>query len=140
MNDSENLTDKIATSNGDKPFKFKTTQALKQGIDSYFADPSTKPWCMAGLAVHLGTTRCTLLDYRGRNGYDKLIIAAKAKIEAATEQLLMKEKGPHPGGVIFNLANNYGRWYQKTEQKTELKVEGQIGVSINWVKKDASSC
>lgn len=76
------------------------------------------PYTITGLALALGTTRRTLLDYEDEYGkempeYSHTIKAAKTKIENFNEQMLF---GPSPTGTIFNLKNNYG-WRDKTEQE-----------------------
>ena len=79
------------------------------------------PYTITGLALALGTTRQTLLEYEGEiEGRDDkdpafadTIKAAKTRIEHFTEQMLF---GPSPTGTIFNLKNNYG-WKDKSEQE-----------------------
>jgi hypothetical protein len=77
-------------------------------------------YTITGLAIALGTTRQTLLEYEGEVSgrdskdprYADTIKDAKTKIEAYWEQKLAS---PSPTGTIFNLKNNYG-WKDKTEQ------------------------
>lgn len=107
-------------------FQFDTPQELQELVDKYFSTPESKPWTMSGLALALNIDRGTLLDYKNRNGYGKIVNAAKAKIEVQVEQMLLTKGGPNPAGVIFNLANNYKEhWHQKQEQ--DIQVSGKEG-------------
>lgn len=71
------------------------------------------PYTITGLALALGTTRRTLLDYEEKDEFSHTIKEAKTRIEHFTEQMLFS---PSPTGTIFNLKNNYG-WQDKTEQE-----------------------
>ena len=72
------------------------------------------PYTITGLALALGTTRRTLIDYEeSSDEYSHTIKKAKTKIEHFNEQMLFS---PSPTGTIFNLKNNYG-WKDKTEQE-----------------------
>lgn len=85
------------------------------------------PYTITGLAMHLTTTRQTLLEYEGEvEGREKspeyadTIKAAKLKCENFNEQQLY---GPSPTGTIFNLKNNYG-WRDQTQQ--DLTHSGNV--------------
>ena len=111
--------------------KYRTVAELQAMVDKYFAEEDI--YTISGLAVALGTNRVTLLDYKSRSGYGKVITEAKAKVEAFVEKRLL-DKGYNAAGAIFNLCNNYGRWHQKQEQN--LNVGGQadnpIKININF--------
>ncbi|HJQ07983.1 MAG TPA: terminase small subunit [Candidatus Saccharimonadales bacterium] len=95
--------------------------------DDYDQDPEIKlvrrmskqiPYTITGLALSLGTTRETLLEYEGEvegreksKEYADTIKAAKLKCQNYTELSLY---GTAPTGPIFSLKNNYG-WKDKTE-------------------------
>lgn len=86
--------------------------------------PAATP-TISALAVHLDTSRETLLDYEkgkhdnGENieGHDvqfsDTIKRAKQTIQSMTERLLV-DGGAHPSGIIFSLKNNYG-WKDRSE-------------------------
>ena len=116
------------------PFIFETPEQLQTAVDLYFQDPSTKPWRISGLADYLQVTRKCLLEYRHRSAYESILVRAKTKIESAIEAYLLERGGPAPGGVIFNLCNNFESWHQKQEQ--DLNVGGQqdnpIRVNVNF--------
>jgi hypothetical protein len=113
------------------PMRWKTHQELQALVDAYFERETT--WTMSGLALALNTSRATLLDYKGRNGYAHIINTAKAKIEEFVEKKLL-ERGLSPAGPIFNLCNNYKNWHQKQEQ--DLNIGGQannpIRINVNF--------
>jgi DNA-packaging protein gp3 len=139
-----------------KPLKFKTVKELQNKIDAYFEScyeeiwkkdaegvwqPVTdkdgnilksmvKPMTVTGLALALGTTRETLLDYEDREEYSDTIKRAKLMCENFAEEQLFTSK--NTAGVIFNLKNNYKRWVdkqevdQKTEQTFSIKLPGDL--------------
>ncbi len=153
---------------GGRPLKFKSAKALRAAIDEYFAScydykrdmfgnrlvdktaeknvDGSEPYVMVkakaftvtGLAVHLGTTRETLLDYE-KGKYDEreeltpeqvkankqikkfsdTIKQAKLRCYEDTEQYLFRSGTAT--GAIFSLKNNYG-WVDKTITETEDPV------------------
>jgi len=136
--------DKKKRSNAGRPLKFKSAAELQKKIDEYFEScfeevwtqdeegkwnpvldrhgnvlkKQVRPFTISGLAVHLGTTRRTLLDYEERDDeYSHTIKAAKQKIESFTEEQLFTNR--NTTGVIFNLKNNYG-WTDKSEVDTNI--------------------
>jgi hypothetical protein len=150
---------------GGRPLKFKSVKALQAKIDDYFdscydyqldgfgnrivdqgagkdeeGNPyyvlkKVKAFTVTGLALHLETTRETLMDYeKGKydddgnlteeqakankkiDRFSDTIKAAKLRCYDDTEQYLYR-----PGtatGAIFSLKNNYG-WVDKTVTETE---------------------
>lgn len=138
-----------------RPLKFQTVKELKKAINDYFEslfEPRFDMWgnpvmnkktgeqmmkkskvaTVTGLAVALGTTRETLLDYElGKHDgkdltveqlaeneqiedFSDTIKEAKLRIYSDTEQQLYQGKAV---GAIFSLKNNYG-WKDKTEVET----------------------
>lgn len=63
------------------------------------------PYTITGLALHLKTTRDTLLDYQDREEFSDTIKDAKLKCEQYAERMLYS--GKNVAGSIFNLKNNY---------------------------------
>lgn len=114
-----------------RKLKYKTVEELQALVDNYFATETI--YTISGLAVALGTNRVTLLDFKHRSGYGRVINEAKAKVEAFVESRLL-DKGYNAAGAIFNLCNNYGRWHQKQEQ--DLNIGGQannpIRINVNF--------
>lgn len=115
-----------------RPPKWNSVEELQNQIEAYFLslqDPDKpgvylRPPTITGLALALGTTRQTLLEYEGevegRDNKDKrfadAIKEAKVKCEQWVEENAMLGKA-NATFSIFNLKNNYG-WKDKTE--TEL--------------------
>lgn len=138
------MADEKKRNKGGRPLKFKSAKELQQKIDEYFEscyeerwvrDDETgewkpvydrhgniikdqvRPFTITGLAVFLGTTRETLLDYEDRDEFSYTIKAAKQRIENFTEEQLFTNR--NTTGVIFNLKNNYG-WTDKSEVDTNI--------------------
>lgn len=84
-----------------------------------------KPYTISGLALALGTSRRTLLDYEQRNDdFSHTIKKAKARCEEFAEEQLFTSK--NTAGVIFNLKNNYESWVDKQEQKIDATVTKKL--------------
>lgn len=81
------------------------------------------PYTITGLAVFLGTSRETLIDYQGRKEFSDTIKEAKDKCENFVELSLLDK---NPTGAIFNLKNNYG-WKDKTE--VDNNISGGVSIS-----------
>jgi hypothetical protein len=143
---------------GGRPLKFKSVKKLQKQIDAYFEScydyardmwgnrwidkeagldengnpyyvkKKVKAFTITGLAIALGTTRNTLLEYENSKYDDReelteeqaktnaqiekfsnTIKAAKQKCYEDTEQYLFRG---HATGAIFSLKNNYG-WVDK---------------------------
>jgi hypothetical protein len=139
-----------------RPLKFKSVKELQLKIDEYFEscyetvviknkkgnsilneDGTEKtekrlirPFTITGLALHLDTTRDTLLDYEKKDGFSDTIKKAKLRIENFAEEQLFN--GKNPAGVIFNLVNNYSRWSNKQEIKNEMATPlGGLDINIH---------
>jgi hypothetical protein len=129
-----------------RPLKFKSSMELQNKIDEYFEScfeeqwyenkdgkwiPVTdrhgqvvkeqvKPFTITGLALYLGTSRQTLLNYEDKDEYFDTIRAAKTKIESFVEESLWKPK--IATGVMFNLKNNFG-WVDKSEVDSNVNMK-----------------
>jgi hypothetical protein len=94
-----------------------------------------KPYTITGLAVFLGTSRQTLINYQDKDGqFFDTIKGAKDRIENFWEKELL---GAHATGPIFNLKNNY-EWKDKTEQEVKHGGDVQFVNVVPRPKKDAS--
>lgn len=148
---------------GGRPMKFTDPDELQREIDNYFAlcDPHTerrlvdnnrqkpngekiwdkeevmteqKPYLVSGLAVHLGTNRTSLFNYRKVDHYpkdfdpeirDRLIASiegAFARIEAYMEEQLYKGNS---NGAKFALTNNY-KWVEKVASDDKAKTQSEL--------------
>jgi hypothetical protein len=129
-----------------RPLKFKSAMELQSKIVEYFEScfeeqwyenkdgkwiPVTdrhgqvvkeqvKPFTITGLALYLGTSRQTLLNYEDKDEYFDTIRAAKTKIESFVEESLWKPK--IATGVMFNLKNNFG-WVDKSEVDSNVNMK-----------------
>ena len=91
-----------------------------------FVMEQVKPFTVTGLAVFLGTTRDTLMDYEKKYGdkFSDTIKKAKQAIYAFTEESLFTNK---PTGPIFSLKNNYD-W----KDRKELTGKDGGAIEIRW--------
>lgn len=112
-----------------RPLKY-TVEELEKKINDYFeyCDKTGKPYTVTGLAVFLGTSRETLLDYEGRPAFTDAIQKAKEKCKAYAEEYLFS--GKNPTGAIFSLTNNYG-WVNKQHQQVDADIKGGVQVLFN---------
>ena len=113
-----------------RKLKFDNPEDLQEKITRYFevTARAERPPTLSGLALFLGTTRWTLLDYiesfkGGGNSVraqcGEMLVLAKAQIEAwLEEELVTRAK---PGGIQFALANGYAGW-----GKQQVKVEAEV--------------
>jgi hypothetical protein len=136
-----------------RPLKFKSAKELQKKIDEYFescfeewwyqdkqgnwhqnldrnGEPlkiQKRPFTISGLALHLGTSRQTLINYEEKQEYFDTIKNAKARIENYTEEQLFNAEAKNMTGIIFNLKNNYGQW----ADKQELEHSGDVAFVVN---------
>ena len=83
---------------------------------------------MAGLCNFLGITKQTLSDYHQREGFSDLVKAARQRVEAQVEELLLYEKAG--AGAIFWL-KNHGGYVDRTEHTGENGGPLQIILDTN---------
>lgn len=139
---------------GGRPLKIKTLEELQKKIDEYFeycdnrlvqgydnktneqfAYISPEPYTMSGLALSLGISRRTLINYKRRYGFFPTIKKAKRKVEADMERRLL-DRNTFTPGLIFALKNNY-QWKDKLEQ--DVTSKGKAIQVVDWAsvaKKD----
>lgn len=79
------------------------------------------PYTVSGLALALGTSRQTLVNYEERDRFFDTIKKAKLRVEEQVEQSMLKSNGV-VAGVIFNAKNNFD-WKDKTE--TDITSGGE---------------
>ena len=115
-----------------QPLAFKTVKELDDKVEEFFTsedafiinykdgeeDKIFAP-TMAGLALHLGVDRRTLVNYSNKEEYFPTIRKARARIESHLEKKLY---GNNVTGLIFNLKNNFD-WKDKTEvEQTNVEL------------------
>lgn len=106
---------------GGRPLKFKTPEELEAKGKAYFkaCDKNSQPYTITGLALSLGTTRQTLLEYEGevegREEKSKEFADTVKKLKTIVEEYAerMMYLGKNAAGPIFAL-KNFG-WSDKQE-------------------------
>jgi hypothetical protein len=93
-----------------RPRKWSSNKLLMEAIDEYFTSTPIEQWTITGLALSIGTTRNTLIDYENRREFTRTIKNAKQLVEHAYE-LSLRKNGR--AGDIFAL-KNFG-WQDKQE-------------------------
>jgi len=103
-----------------------TPGQLQRKVDSFFAqcDKKKEDYSITGLALYLGVSRVTLLNYSRTDRFYHIIEMAKLRCENLCEKKLLQ--GTPPTGAIFTLKNNYG-WSDKVE--IDQTIKGTISLS-----------
>lgn len=124
---------------GGRPLAFDSTEELEEKIDSYFTsdeaylinyrdgeEEKTFAPTMSGLALYLGVSRQTIVNYSNKEQFFDTINKARLKIESHIEKKLY---GNNVTGLIFNLKNNFS-WKDKTEvENTNVELSHE-----EWLK------
>jgi len=84
---------------------------------------------VTGLALYLGMSRLSLINYEGREEYVNIVKMGKARVETYLDQ---KTYSPNNNGVQFNLKNNFN-WKDKQE------IDHGGGLTVNIGNKDAGN-
>lgn len=94
----------------DYALKYKSEEELSKGIKEYFEDckKREKPYTMSGLAVWLGITRQTLVNYSHKDKFFPLIKKAKERVQAQIEENAI-DGTFNTTFAIFSLKANY-KW------------------------------
>lgn len=128
-----------------RPLRFDTVEDLDAAINAYFdmQDPhieerlvesgvndrgetiflkrkvmtEQKPYLVTGLALALGVSRQTLLNYRENEKFLDSVNAAVNRCQMYAESQLY---GPYANGAKFNLINNYRGKHQDWSDKQEI--------------------
>ena len=101
-----------------RPLKYESVEQLQKLIDEYFDTTDQGIQTITGLALHLDTSRETLMNYENRDEFFDTIKKAKDRIEHAYEMRGLKVGGAFD---IFRLKNM--GWKDKTEQEITASVE-----------------
>lgn len=112
------MSEDVARNPVGRPLKFRTPEELEQKIDDYFDNTHKDEWTWTGLALHLGTSRELLREYKERPEFVDTLKKALLKVENSYEIDLKKSGRP---GTIFAL-KNFG-WKDKTE--TDVTSNGE---------------
>ena len=118
-----------------KPLKFKTVEIFEKKVNEYF-EKGGRPvgkngdrlYTVTGLAVYLNIDRTSLWDYGNREGYDKILTMARARVENTMEELAMV--GIIDRSVtIFSLKNNF-KWTDRTEVELGTETHTTLNISV----------
>ena len=115
---------------GGRPIKFKSLEELQESIEEYFTKTPVEIQCITGLAVHLKTSRQTLMNYESKEEYFDAIKDAKDRIEFSYE--LRNIKRGVAGDIVA--LKNFG-WTDKIEQEITGKNGESIKFEDAWVSK-----
>jgi hypothetical protein len=96
-----------------RPAKFNSVAELQSKVEAYFkkCDQEHEPYTVTGLALALGTTRRTLVDYENDDEFSHTIKMAKTLCENYLERKALK--GDIPPAVGIFMLKNFG-WTDKT--------------------------
>lgn len=98
-----------------RPLRFNDAAGLELLIRQYLehCEIKDKPLTMSGLALWLGISRQTLVNYSYRDDFFDTISEARALVEADMEERMLANKS-NATASIFSLKNNF-KWTDKQE-------------------------
>lgn len=98
-----------------RPLRFNDAAGLELLIRQYleYCEVKDKPLTMSGLALWLGISRQTLVNYSYRDAFFDTISEARALVEADMEERMLANKS-NATASIFSLKNNF-KWTDKQE-------------------------
>lgn len=98
-----------------RPLRFNDAEGLELLIRQYLehCEVKDKPLTMSGLALWLGISRQTLVNYSYRDDFFDTISEARALVEADMEERMLANKS-NATASIFSLKNNF-KWTDKQE-------------------------
>ena len=129
---------------GGRPLTFKSVEELEEKIQAYydycdsrtaikidkygnrFEVPWPRPYTISGLALFIGCSRATLVNYSYKDEYFDAIMRARQKCEVFSEEQLFDG---NDRGAKFNLINNHG-WRDRQEVDLAADVDAQINVKF----------
>lgn len=115
-----------------RPLKFEDKETLDKAIQSYFDITPKEEWTWTGLALHLDTSRQTLVEYKERPEFVDSIKKGLEMVENSYE-LDLKKHGRT--GTIFALKNF--DWKDKVEQELS-NPDGNLK-SVTIIKTDGGT-
>lgn len=124
-----------------RPFgtrKYESVEELQSVIEEYFdfCDENEKPYTMSGLALALGISRQTLINYSKDENYFDTIKNAKQLVEMQLEENALSNK-TNSTFTIFNLKNNFN-WKDKTEVETNKEQLNKVEELLSKIKEEAN--
>ena len=112
-----------------RPAKFNSVAELQGKIEAYFkkCDQEGEPYTVTGLALALGTTRRTLLDYENDDEFSHTIKMAKTICENYLERKALKGEIPPAVGIF--MLKNFGWRDQPHFDQDDLPRRFTIAIS-----------
>lgn len=98
-----------------RPLAFSTVEELEEMIQKYYirCEEKEKPLTMSGLALWLGISRQTLVNYSYKDDFFDTINIARGMVQADMEERGLSGNS-NATMSIFSLKNNFG-WVDKQE-------------------------
>ena len=109
-----------------RPLKY-SLEEITELIEDYFLVTPIETQTITGLALHLDTSRETLMNYEERDEFFATIKKAKDRIDHAYEMRGLKVGNAFD---IFRMKNM--GWKDRNE--TDMNLSGHLGVTINETK------
>lgn len=117
----------IAMRSVGRPPKFESPEEVLEAAKEYFqwCIDNNAPLTITGLAIALGTTRETLMDYQEKAEFSDTIKKLKLLIENYNE--MQVHEGNNPAGAIFVL-KNFG-WKDKSEVLNDIPEDLKAAIA-----------
>jgi hypothetical protein len=109
-----------------RPLRIPTPEEFERLVDEYLAECAArdKPVTITGALIHLGlSSRTSLLDYEGREGFSEPVKRLRLQVENAYESRL---HGNSPTGAIFALKNM--GWEDRSQREISGAENGPLVV------------
>jgi len=105
-----------------RKLKYQSEEELQAGIDEFFRECEERDEIptISGLALHLGISRVTLVNYGNNDQFFNTVARARQKVERTIEQKLFDKNAAR--GAEFNLKNNF-LW--KDQQHVDQTTNGE---------------
>ena len=106
---------------------FKNPEEFEKRANAYFDEcfENAEPVTVTGLALYLGTSRETLMEYQKRDAFTDAVKRAKQRVELEYEKRLIKRGN---AGDIFAL-KQFG-WRDKFENEISSSKEAPFVVKV----------
>ncbi len=110
---------------------FESPGKLEKKFEEYFAicAQGVELPCVMGMAVFLGCTTDTILEYEGKKEFSSTI--KKAKARAYYEKMKLAAAGKmNPTIFIFDAVNNHGMINTRSEARNKSELTGKNGTPL----------
>ncbi len=123
----------MAVDNIGRPLKYKTDKKILDKAEEFFkeCDDKKDPYTITGLAIALGTTRKTLMEWQRDARFSNTIKEIKSRVEYYVEKSVAK--GTIAPAVGIFMLKNFG-WVDKIDQTIEHKGAVDLGGVFGDIK------